>query len=125
MRPARSSNHREFLKTATSTATMAMTAASYGRIVGANDRISIGVIGCGRRGLGAHMPGVHAHAEAENVQITAVCDVWQRDLQQAATKTEEWYGRPARQFTCCRELLAQDDVDAVMIASCDHQRIVR
>ena len=121
MRPASSPNRREFLKTATGAAVVAMTATSYGRVVGANDRISIGVIGCGRRGRGAHMPGVHAHAEAENVQITAVCDVWQRHLQQAAAKTEEWYGRPARQFTCYRELLAQDDVDAVMIASCDHQ----
>ena len=51
----------------------------------------VDAIGTGRRGLGAHMPGVHAHAEAENVQITAVCDVWRRYLQQAAAKTEDLY----------------------------------
>ena len=121
MRPS-SPSRRQFLKgAAAGTAALAMTATSYGRVAGANDRISIGVIGCGKRGVGAHMAGVHAHAEAQNIEITAVCDVWTRHRQEAAAKAQEWYGRTPRQFASYRELLALEDVDAVMIASCDHQ----
>jgi len=70
---ARSSSRRQFLKaTSVGAAALSMTATSFGRLVGANDRISVGIIGCGQRGVGAHMPGVHAHAETQNVEITAV-----------------------------------------------------
>ena len=116
------SSRRQFLKTASvASAALTMTATSYARVVGANERISIGVIGCGGRGSGAHMPGVHKHAESQNVEITAVADPWKPRREAAAAKTEQWYGRPARQFASYRDLVALDDVDAVMIASCDHQ----
>jgi predicted dehydrogenase len=100
---------------------MAWTARSYARVAGANERISIGVIGCGRRGFGAHMPGVHAHAESQNIEITAVADPWRPRREEASAKANEWYGRPARMFVSYRDLLELDDIDAVMIASCDHQ----
>ena len=113
---------RKFLKTAAAGATaLAMTATSYGRVVGANERISIGQIGCGNRGFGAHMAGVHKHAQAENVEIIAVCDVWTEHLRRAAAQVEKWYGRPPRQTNSFEEILAIKDVDAVMIASPDHQ----
>jgi hypothetical protein len=64
---------RDFLITATAgAATLSMTASSYARIKGANDRISIGIIGCGDRGSEAHMPGVNQHAKDQNIEITAV-----------------------------------------------------
>jgi len=114
-------SRRRFLKaTAGTGAALALSAASYGRIKGANERISIGVIGCGSRGIGAHMAGVNAHAKEQNIEITAVCDPWRLRREQASAKANEWYGRPARQFVSYRDLLALDDVDAVMIASPDH-----
>ena len=116
------SSRREFLKTASAgAAALSMTTASYGRVVGANDRISIGVIGCGGRGMGAHMPGVYAHAKTQNLEITAVADPWLPRREAAAEKVKGWFGRPARTFVSYRDILALDDVDAVMIASCDHQ----
>ena len=55
-------SRRGFLKTATARgAAWALSAASYARVIGANDRISIAQIGCGGRGIGAHMAGIHAH----------------------------------------------------------------
>jgi predicted dehydrogenase len=102
-------------------AVLAFSAASYSRIVGANDRISIGVIGCGNRGIRAHMAGVNKHAESQNIEITAVCDPWRLRREEASAQAKEWYGRAARQFVSYRDLVALDDVDAVMIASCDHQ----
>ena len=115
-------SRRKFLKTAAAgSAALALSAASYSRVVGANDRISIGIIGCGGRGLGAHMPGVNKHAKTQNIEITAVCDPWLLRQQAASAKVKEWFGRDARQFSSYRDLLALKEVDAVMIASCDHQ----
>jgi len=116
----RSYSRRGFLRDAASSAA-ALTSLSYSRVLGANDRISIGIIGCGSRGVGAHMPGVHKFAEQENIEITAMCDPWRLAREAAVAKTKEWYGREARQFSSYKDLLALKDVDAVMIASCDHQ----
>jgi len=115
-------SRRKFLKAAAAgSAALAMSAKSYSRVVGANDRISIGIIGCGSRGVGAHMPGVNTHAKDQNIEITAVCDPWRLRREEATAKVKEWYGREARQLSSYRDLLALKDVDAVMIASCDHQ----
>ena len=102
----------------------AMSALSYSRVIGANDRISIGIIGCGSRGIDAHMAGVQPHSESQNVEITAVCDPWKVRQEMASAKVKEWYGRDARRFSRYRDLLELKDVDAVMIASCDHQHTV-
>ena len=114
-------SRRKFLKTATAgSAALALSAASYSRVLGANDRISIGQIGCGGRGVGAHMAGVHKHQDTQNFEITAVCDPWRLRQEEAAAKTKEWYGREARKFSSYHDLIALKDVDAVMIASPDH-----
>lgn len=118
------SSRRQFLKRAAGAAA-AVSASSHGRAVGANDRISIGIIGCGQRGFGAHMAGVHKHAREQNVEITAVCDVWTRYLERAATTVQQWYGRPPRKFKAYEELLALEDVDAVMIATPDFQHCMQ
>ena len=112
-------SRRKFLKTATAGAA-ALSAASYARVIGANERISIGQIGCGGRGIGAHMAGVHNHQDTQNFEITAVCDPWRVRQEMASAKAKEWYGREARMFSSYRDLLALKDVDAVMIASPDH-----
>jgi predicted dehydrogenase len=118
----RSSSRREFLKTTSFGATaLGMTATSYAKVVGANDRISIGVIGCGGRGRNAHMKGVQAHVKAQNIEITAVADPWRLRREIASDMCKDWYGRPARMSVSYRDLLELEDIDAVMIASCDHQ----
>ncbi|MHC4072161.1 MAG: Gfo/Idh/MocA family protein [Planctomycetota bacterium] len=118
-------SRRKFLQTAAAgSATFALSASSYSRVIGANERISIGVIGCGGRGLGAHMPGVNKHAKSENIEITAVADPWRLRQEAASAQAKEWYGRAARQFSSYRDVMALKDVDAVMIASCDHQHTI-
>lgn len=113
-------SRRQFLASASAGAVMGFTAASYARIAGANERIALGLIGCGGRGYVAHMTGVHAHDKQQNVEFTAVSDPWRIRRERAAARCQEWYGRPARQFSSYKEILALDDIDAVMIASCDH-----
>ena len=113
-------SRREFLATASAGAALAMTATSYARIVGANERIALGLIGCGGRGYQAHMSGVHAHDKEQNVEFIAVSDPWRTRRERAAARCQEWYGRPAKAFVSYRDVVALKDVDAVMIASCDH-----
>jgi len=113
---------REFLKTASlGAAAVSMSAASYARVKGANERIALGLVGCGSRGIGAHMVGVHNHDKDENVEFVAVCDPWTVPREKAAAHVKEWYGIEAAQYDSHEDLLADDRIDAVMIASCDHQ----
>lgn len=118
-------SRREFLRVATSAtvvaSTVALSAQSYARVVGANDRIRIGIIGCGGRGLGAHFPGIRRYAKAENVEVVALCDPWRLRLEEGVAMVKEVYGVDAKTFVEAGELLALEEVDAVTIASCDHQ----
>ncbi|HPO12279.1 MAG TPA: Gfo/Idh/MocA family oxidoreductase [Candidatus Hydrogenedentes bacterium] len=79
-----------------------------------NDRIGVGVIGCGGRG-GSHL-GVlkHLQDQDKSVEIVAVCDVYRPRLNRAAEK----YG--AKGYMDYRELLANPKVDLVSIATPDH-----
>ena len=91
-----------------------------GRSIGANDRIRIGIIGCGDRGRNAHMEGVYQHVKAINLEIIAVADPWSIAREQANAKVKQWFGHEARQFVSYRDLLEMKEIDAVMIASPDH-----
>src|ERR1700694_3107212 len=69
-------------------AAIGATAVSYGRIIGANDRISLGHIGVGARGrelasVAAGLRGGH------NVEMTAVCDLWTVNRERAAEKANQ------------------------------------
>jgi predicted dehydrogenase len=101
-------------------ATRPLTAAERRRTAGANDRIRIGIIGCGDRGVNAHMAGVQKHAAAMNAEIVAVCDPWRIAREQAVAKAQEWFGCSIQQCSSYRELLEWPGIDAVMIASPDH-----
>lgn len=121
MRTASSCRRRDFLKKAATATAASLSALSYSRVLGANDRISIGIIGCGGRGFGAHMPGIYKYAQDQNIEITAVCDVWRQYRERAAAKVQEWFGRRPRQFSAYTGVLGLRDVDAVMIATPDFQ----
>jgi predicted dehydrogenase len=97
-----------------------LSAATARRSVGANDRIRIGIIGCGERGRTAHMEGIYKHLAATNFEIVAVCDTWKVAREKANAKVREWFGRDARQCVNHRQLLELEGIDAVMIASPDH-----
>ncbi len=115
-----STTRREFLKSSAGAA-VALGALGYARAAGANDRLSIGLIGCGSRMRGAIMPAINNCAAAENVAITAVCDPWRVAREEAAGMCKDWFGQEPQQYGTYRQLLDESGVDAVVIASCDHQ----
>jgi predicted dehydrogenase len=98
---------------------LASTAVSYGRILGANDRIALGHIGIGRRGSGLHTMASQLKGKY-NVETVAVCDLWKTNRERAAANSEKYYGRAPRACQHMEELLDQKDVDAVFIATPEH-----
>jgi len=104
---------------ATFASALGRTALSYDRILGANDRISLGHIGVGRRGTG--LAGIAAQLKAKNVEMTAVCDLWKVNREAAAARAQTAYGRAPRAFQYMEDLLALKDVDAVLISTADFQ----
>ena len=101
-------------------AASATTARSYTRIIGANDRISLGHVGIGGRGGGLET-AVSRLKDKMNVEVTAVCDIWKVNRERAALFAEKVYGRAPRAFIALEEMLALKDVDAVIISTPEHQ----
>ncbi len=85
---------------------------------GANDRISVGMIGTGDR-CGSHIQELGKLRESNKVEITAVCDVWRRNREAAAARVEKLFGKKPFQTSRFGELIARDDIDAVVIATPD------
>jgi predicted dehydrogenase len=90
-------------------------AKSAARVIGANDKINVGVIGVGGRGsYVARVFETVTKNERENCQIVAVCDTYQKRV-----------NRNKEYFKCdgtldYREVLNRSDIDAVLIATPDH-----
>ena len=106
-------NRRDFIRNVVQTTTVAsVSAVSARQISGANDRINVGLIGCGGRGrLVAKLM-----RELPNVTLAAVCDVYDTNLLAA----REWAGQECQSYKDFRKLLAQKGIDAVIVATPDH-----
>ena len=87
-------------------------ALSARRVIGANDRVRVGLIGCGGRGRTV----AKLMAEGQNVEFSAVCDVYARN----ADAAREWAGSHCASFADFRKLLDHPNLDAVLIATPDH-----
>ena len=102
------------------TAMLRTTSLSSSRILGANDRISLGHVGIGNRGRGLQYILSHLK-DTLNVETTAVCDLWKVNRERAVATAEKTYGRPPRAFMYLEDLLALKDIDAVIISTPEHQ----
>jgi predicted dehydrogenase len=107
-------SRRDFVKTSlVSTGAAALHALGTSRVLGANDRIHMGVIGVGGMGTG-HVHALVKRAQADNVVVAAVCDVYQRRVTRAQNICK------GEGCTDYRKLLDRKDLDAVLIATPDH-----
>jgi predicted dehydrogenase len=98
------------------TGAVAFTAASYSRILGANDSVQLGVIGCGGRGQYVMQKFLHN----PEVRIVAVCDVWGDRTEEAAEKARN---ADVKKFGDHRQLLSEVQTDAILIATPDHWHV--
>jgi predicted dehydrogenase len=118
-----STNRRQFVAgaAAATLATSAFaktgsTAASQARVLGANDKINVGVIGVGGRGfyVGDRFDQYAEKVKPGACQVVQVCDVYQKRVTAAKAR-----------FKCpgtldYREILANKEIDAVIVATPDH-----
>jgi hypothetical protein len=111
-------NRRQFLSTGSAATAMAMTARSYGQILGANDRIGLGVIGVGRRGriVGA------AFLADKRARLTAIADTYDVTRLRVLAELPPELPEPAA-YNDYEDLLARKDVDAVLISVPDHLHV--
>jgi len=116
-------NRRSFLaKSAAAVAggmALSRTALSYDNILGANDRISLGHIGVGHRG--GELDWIAAQLKTSHkVEMTAVCDLWNVNREQAVSTNTKHYSRAPRSFQYLEDVLALKDVDGVLISTPEH-----
>ena len=104
-------HRRQFNKTAAAV-TLGITAASTGKVFGANERVRLGCIGVANRGRQV----IDGFLGCAGVEIAAICDVDQKALRKTHTKLD---GKP-EMVGDFRKILDRKDIDAVMIATPDH-----
>jgi predicted dehydrogenase len=99
----------------------AMAARSYARIIGANDRIQIGQIGCGHRATGHRQMLKYSAQTDPKFDLRSVCDLWSVHRENAADDAHRLFSLRPKMYQYSEELLADHDLDAVMIGTGDHQ----
>src|SRR5438477_423891 len=115
-------DRRNFLRNATAlgvassltkAAFAARPAASASRVIGANDRINVGIIGCGSRGTYVAKEFAKA-GETHNARIAMVCDVYQKRVNEAADYHK------VKSTLDFHDVINNPEIDAVYIATPDH-----
>jgi predicted dehydrogenase len=99
-------------------AATAMSARSYGRIAGANERVNIGVIGLGRRGAIVSS----ALLEDKRANIVAICDIYDAQTKSFLARLPRDHPNP-HSSVAYQDLLSRADVDAVLISTPDHLHV--
>ncbi len=120
-----SSSRREFIKKAaigTAGITMAgtlpgMSAKSYSRIIGANDRLNLALMGCGRR-VSAYYNSLQD--KANNVDLAYICDVMKKQREKVGKDLAGKVTGKAELLNDIRKAFDDSQVDAVFIAAPDH-----
>lgn len=109
-------SRRRFIDSVVMTAA-AWSAKSYGQILGANDRVSVAIIGTNSRAT-AHLASLKANATS--ARITHLCDVDSRNLGKFAAKARNVLEYSPATTSDFRNILDSRDVDAITIATPDH-----
>ncbi|HEX4286381.1 MAG TPA: Gfo/Idh/MocA family oxidoreductase [Terracidiphilus sp.] len=106
-------SRRHFLKAAGAVAALSQAKWAHAARAGANDRITIGVIGWGMIGPA----NAKAFLSESDCQVVAACDLDPKRLQTAVDTINGKYGNTdCKAYRDYREIIARDDIDAVMIA---------
>jgi predicted dehydrogenase len=118
---------RQFIKQ-TSKATAAVyfgaigfSAKSYGRILGANDRVGVGVVGFSDRFRQSLFPCFQHHQKELNFDIVAVSDIWKVRREEGQAFLKQKLGHDVTSCINNDELYKLKEVDAVIISTADFQ----
>jgi predicted dehydrogenase len=100
---------------------LAFSASSYARIMGANDRVRVGVVGFSDRHKSSHIPPFMQFYKDMNFDIVAVSDIWKKRREEGAAFLKDKMGHDITAFRNNDELYASRSVDAVFISTADFQ----
>jgi predicted dehydrogenase len=89
---------------------------SLGRVLGANDKVNVGIIGIGGRGN----DHIKAYATLPNARIAALCDVNQSNLEVGQSNVKRLTGEAPKGFDDMRKMFADKEVDVVSITTPNH-----
>lgn len=110
---------RDFMRTgAVAAGAAALSVKAYSQASGANERLNIGIIGCGGM-ASSHLQSLLAMAEEENVAVRMVCDVYLTRAKEFKARVKA-SGGEATVTGDHREVLASRDIDYVVIATPEH-----
>lgn len=101
--------------------TKGMSSSSYSRIIGANDRVRVGVVGFSDRFRTSHIPPFMKFYKDMNFDMVAVADLWKKRREEGTAFLKDKMGHD---ITACRntdELYALKDIDAVFVSTADFQ----
>ena len=96
-------------------------AASYARILGANDRVRVGIVGYSDRAKDALIPSLLQHAAELNFQLVGVSDIWNRRREEGARALSEQTSAKVQPYRNNEEMYDAGAVDAVIISTADFQ----
>jgi len=101
---------------------LASTAKSYNRILGANDRVRVGIVGYSNRFSGSLLPAFLQHSKELNFEFVGISDIWNKRREEGAATIKEKTGNEIFVARNNEELYDKvDDLDAVIISTADFQ----
>ena len=100
---------------------LGMSAKSYARIIGANDRVQVGVVGFSDRFGTSLFPAFMASQKKLNFDIVAVSDIWKYRREAGTAFLKREVGHEVKACANNEELYRLKDLDAVIIATADFQ----
>ena len=98
-----------------------MSAKSYSRIIGANDRVNVGVVGFSDRFRNSLLPGLLEHKKELNFDVIGVSDIWKRRREEGVSHLSDRFGHAIKGYFNNEELYRDKDIDAVIISTADFQ----
>lgn len=101
--------------------TLPFTASSYSRIIGANDRVRVGVVGFSDRFQNSLFPAFTAHHKKLNFDIVGVSDIWKLRREEGQGFLEQALNHKVKPCLNNEELYQMKDLDAVIISTADFQ----
>jgi len=96
-------------------------ASRYASVLGANDRVRVGIVGFSDRFRQALLPAFQAHAQELNFEFVALSDIWKRRREQGVAHLQRVTGNSIAAARNNEELYERNDVDAVIVATADFQ----
>jgi predicted dehydrogenase len=116
-------SRRDFIKQSTfaTLGALAFSAKSYGNILGANDRVRVGVVGFSDRFRSSLLPSFMNHYQELNFDIVAVSDLWKKRRDEGQAALKEKFGHDIKACVNNDELYGTKDIDAVIISTADFQ----